>query len=145
MANATTFRLYHDAGLTQEITSGNPLTATQETAGGLGPVNKVIYLGSTATGTKIQADSNPGVDGITVSIVDAASGSGAPSTEFKLGIDAGSRDAATAGAALVLSHTINSGVGNAVAIYTKRTSALTVAGVYTDISFESNAVTETPI
>lgn len=145
MANATTFRLYHDAALTQEITSGNPLTATQETAGGLGPVDKTIYLGSTATGTKIRADSNPGVAAITLSVIDAASGSGAPTTQFKWGLSTGARDAATAGAALVLSHTINSGVGNAVPIYTRRTSALTTAGVYTDISFQSNAVTETPV
>lgn len=145
MANATSFRLYHDAALTQEITSGNPLTATQETGGGLGPVLKTIYLGSTASGTKIQVTANPGVTGVQLNVIDAAPGSGAPATEFKMGLSAAARDAAVAGAALVMSHTILSGVANAVPIYTRRESAIAVAGAYTDVSFESNAVTETPV
>lgn len=139
------YKFYHDAALTQEITSGNPLTATQETSGALGPVDKTIYFGSTVTGNKAQATSNPGTDPIIVDIVDANAGSGAPDTEFKLALTSGGLATATAGASLSLSHTVNSGVANAVPIYTRRTSALGVAGTYTDITLQTNSLNETAV
>lgn len=142
---AITFKFYHDAALTQEITSGNPLTAIQDTANLLAPVDKTIYFGSTVSGNKVQVVTNPGTDPVIVSLVDSASGSGAPTTEFKLGLSTGARDSATAGAALTLSTTINSGVGNAIPIYTRRDSVLTVAGTYTDISIQTNSLIETPV
>lgn len=142
---ATTFKFYHDAALTQEITSGNPLTATQDTANLLAAVDKVIYLGSTTAGNKIQAVSNPGVDAISVSIVDANAGTGAPASEFKLALSSGGLASAVAGAALSLSATINSGVANAVPIYTRRDSVLGTPGTYTDLTLETNSVIESPV
>jgi len=142
---ATSFKFYHDSALTQEITALNPLTATQDTAGILGAVDKTIYLGSTLTGNKAEANSDPGVDAIVVSIVDANAGTGAPATEFKLALSSGGLTSATAGAALTLSASITSGVANAVPIYTRRDSALAVAGSYTDISIETNELLEGPV
>ena len=142
---AISFKLYHDAALTQEITSGNPLTATQDAANLLPAVDKTIYFGSTVTGNKAQAVSSPGVDPITISIADADAGTGAPATEFKLALSAGGLATATPGAALSLSATINSGVANAVPIYTRRDSVLTVAGSYTDLSLQTNSLTEAPV
>lgn len=139
------FKFYHDAALTQEITSGNQLVATQDTAGLLGPVDTVIYLGSTVTGNKVQATSSPGVDPIVVSIVDADAGTGAPASEFKLALSSGGLASATAGASLTLSTTINSGVANAVPIYTRRDSVLAVAGTYTDLTLQTNSLNETPV
>ena len=142
---AISFTFYHDAALTQPITTLNPLAATQDTAGILGAVDKTIYLGSTLTGNMIQAVSDPGVDAIVVSVVDANGATGAPTTEFKLALSSGGLTSATAGAALTLSHTINSGVANAVPIYTRRDSAIVVAGTYTDISIETNELLEGPV
>lgn len=142
---STSFKFYHDFTLTQEITALDPLTATQETTGALGPVDKTIYLGSTDAANKVQAVSNPGVDAIVVSITDADSGTGAPASEFKLALSSGGLATATAGAALTLSNTINGGTANAVPIYTRRTSALTTAGSYSDISLDTNSLIETPI
>lgn len=139
------FKFYHDSALTQEITSGNPLTATQDTAGILGAVDKTIYLGSTLTGNKAQVNANPGVTAIAVSVVDANAGTGAPATEFKLALSAGGLATATAGAALTLSTTINSGVANAVPVFTRRDSALAVAGSYTDVSLTTQTLLETPV
>ena len=139
------FKFYHDAALTQEITSGNPLTATQDAAGLLPAVDKVIYFGSTVTGNKVQAVSNPGVDPIVISIVDANAGTAAPATEFKLALSSGGLASAVAGAPLSLSHSINSGVANAVPIHTRRDSALSAAGSYTDLSLETSSLTETPV
>jgi hypothetical protein len=139
------FTFYHDAALTEPITALNPLTATQDTAGVLAAVDKTIYLGSTLTGNKIQAASDPGVDAIVVSVVDADGATGSPATEFKLALSSGGLAAAVAGDPLSLSHTINSGVANAVPIYTRRDSAIVVAGSYTDLTLETNTVLETPV
>jgi hypothetical protein len=129
-----TFKFYHDSALTEEITSGNPLTATQDTAGGLGYVDKTIYLGSTTEGNVLQVSSDPGVDPVVVSIVDADAGTGAPATEFKLALTSGALGSAVAGDPLSLSATLPSGVSNAIPIYTRRASALTTPGTYSDIT-----------
>lgn len=142
---AVSFKFYHDAALTQEITSGNPLTATQDAGGGLGAVDKTIYFGSTAADTKAQATSDLGVDAIVVSMSDADAGTGAPASEFKLALSSGGLASAVAGASLSLSATVNSGVANAVPVYTRRASALTAAGSYTDITLTTNDLTELPV
>lgn len=141
---AISFKFYHDAALTSEITSGSPLTATQETSGALGPVDKTIYFGSTVVGNKAQATTDPGVDPIVVSIADADAGTGAPTTEFKLSLSP-ITGAETAGASLSLSHTVTSGVANAVPIYTRRTSVLGTAGSYTDLTLQTVSLDETPV
>lgn len=136
---ATTWKFYHDAALTQEITALNPLTALQDTAGGIGAVDKVIYLGSTTASRKLQAASNPGVDPVVVSVVDTAAGSGAPDTEFLLSISP-ITGAETPGAPVNLSHTLFSGTSNAIPIYTRRVSAITVVNTYTDLQLQTNSV-----
>lgn len=136
------FNFYHDSALTEPITTGNPLTALQDAAGGLGPVDKVIYLGSTLTGNQLQAVSDPGTDPVEIVVVDSDAGSGAPATEIRLALSSGGLDSATPGAALALSHTLLSGVGNAVPIHVRRTSAVGTPGVYTDITLETNSVDE---
>ena len=138
------FAFFHDSALTQEITALDPLTATQDTAGLLSPVDKTIYFGSPVTGNKAQVNADPGVTAIIVDIVDANGATGAPDTEFKLSLSP-ITGAETAGASLTLSHTVNSGVANAVPIYTRRDSALTVAGSYTDISLQTQELIETPV
>lgn len=140
----TTFRAYHDAALTQEINAGNPLTAPH-VAGATDPIDKTIYIGWPTAGMKLQKTVNPGVDPVVLSIVDAATGSGTPATEFKLALSAGALSSAVAGASLSLSHTLLSGVANAVPVYTRRTSALNTAGGYTDVSLSIAAVTESPV
>lgn len=142
---ATSFKFYHDSALTSEITSGNPLTATQDTANALPDVDKTIYFGSTVTGNKAQANSNPGVDQIVLSVIDANNTTGSPATEFKLALSSAALASAVAGASLNLGLTVNSGVANAVPIYTRRNSVLGTAGTYTDLSLETNVLIETPV
>ncbi len=141
---AITFGFFHDSALTNPIESVDPLTATQDTGGSLGPVDKVIYFGSPTAGRVAKASSNPGVDSIVVSIADANAGTGAPATEFKLALSSGALATATAGASLTLSTSVTSGVANAVPIYTRRTSALTTVGTYTDIILTTNQLREEP-
>lgn len=144
MPDPITWRGFHDAALTQEITSGNPLVATH-VVGATDPVDDIIYLGSNAATMKLQKSVNPGTDPVVLSVVDAASGSGSPATEFKLSLSNGGLSGATAGASLSLSHTLLSGVANAVPIHVRRTSALNVAGGYADVSMQMLAVTESPV
>lgn len=137
------FKFFHDSALTEEVTSLNPFEATQ--GGGLGPVDTVVYLGCTDAGIKIQDSTNPGVDPIQVQAYDSDTGSGAPATEFKFALSSGGLASATAGAALNLSHTINSGVANAVPIHVRRTSAITVVGTYTDAYPRTSLVVSSPV
>lgn len=140
---AISLKFYHDSALTQEITSGNPLTATQDTAGALSAVDKTIYLGSIVNANKFQDNTDPGVAAIVVSIADA--GTGAPASEFKLALSSGGLATATAGAALTLSTTINGGTANAVPIYTRRDSVLVAAGSYTNITLVTQTLIEAPV
>lgn len=139
------FGFFHDASLTQPIDSADPLTATQETSGALGAVDKIIYFGAPTAGFIAQATSDPGVDPIVVSIADADAGTGAPATQFKLALSSGGLSSATPGASLSLSHTVTSGTANAIPIYTRRTSALTLAGNFVDITLETVDLDETPV
>lgn len=141
----TSFKFYHDAALTQEITALNPITATQEVGGGLGAVDKTVYFGSTVATNKVRAASAPGTDPINISIADANGAGGDPATEVKLALSSGGLATATAGAALSLSHTVTGGVANAIPIYTRRASALVLAGNYTDLSLTTVALDETPV
>lgn len=144
MSNDTSFNFYHDSALTEPVTALNPIAGTQ-IVGGAAPADDLIYFGSSATGTKAQVYSDPGVEEITVSVVDADAGTGAPATEIKLALSSLGLDSATAGAALVLTTSVNSGVANAVPIHLRRASALTAAAVYTDVSLATQELVESPV
>jgi hypothetical protein len=138
-----TFKGYHDAALTEEIDSGNTHHTTH-VVGATDPTDKIVYFGSTVSGKKLQAASNPGTDPVVVSVVDANAGTGAPASEFRLSLSP-ITGAETPGAPLILSATLLSGVANAVPIYTRRVSALNVSANYLDISLDTNAITESPV
>lgn len=142
---AISFKFYHDSALTQEVTSGNPIAAVQDTLNTLPPVDKQIWLGSIASGMKVRADSNPGVDPIMVSIADSASGSGEPASAVKLATSQGGLDGATPGASLSLGAQITSGSANAVSFWARMDDATATAGSYTDLSLQTNNLREEPV
>ena len=61
-----TFALFADATLTAPLAT---LTTQHLVDGTSDPVDAQIWIGSTATGTQLRADSDPGVDQLTLSIV----------------------------------------------------------------------------
>lgn len=130
---AVTFTFFHDAAMTQEITSGNPYTQ----------ILGVIYFGSVSTTTKAQVTANPGVDPITVNVVDAAPGSGIEASSIKLALSSGGLSGATPGAALALSATVNGGA--AVPVHVQYTPPLIAANTYTELTFETDDLTESSI
>lgn len=138
------FGFFHDSALTQPVNSDNPMAASH-VVGASDSTDKTVYFGSGVTGNKLQKSVNPGTDPIVVSVVDENSSTGAPASEFRLAMSSGGLAAATPGAALTLSTTILSGVANAVPVYTRRTSTLSTAGAYTDISLQTNPVTESAV
>ncbi len=124
----------------------SPLTAlsgsiafTTNTNGTL-PDDAVVYLLSESTGLVGEADSDPGVDDILVSIADTGTGSGAEAENFKLASTSGGLNSATPGADLNLGNTLTSGTGNAVEIHIRCLSA--VAGVHTDCSLTISDIRE---
>ena len=138
------FKFYHDSSLTQEITSGNPITATQDTVNSLDPVDKQIWYGSTSSSRKARANSNPGVDQIAVSIADSAGGSGEPTTAIKLASTQGGLATATAGASLNIGTQVNSGTANAVTFWARIDDQTATLGSYTDLSLTHNDIAEEP-
>lgn len=139
------FDFYLDSTLTQKVTALNPLAAAQDALGTLPPVDRQVWLGSTDTGLKARANSNPGVDMITVSVVDTASGSGEPATAVKLATSQGGLAGATPGASLTLGVQVNSGSANAVSFWVRLDDAVAVVGSYTDLKLQANQLKMDPV
>ncbi len=130
------FGFFSDAALTTPISSA---LVFNQVAGASVPDDKVVYYGGT-TGYQVKAKSNPGVDQITISVVDANSGTGSPAADVKLALTAGGLPGATGGAALNLGTTINGGAANAVAVHIRVTDSTAVTGINTDLSLTTNAL-----
>jgi hypothetical protein len=138
---ATTFKLYKDSGLTQPFVPGTDF---------IGPVTDppedfVLYLGSTEETRQVEAQSDPGVDQIVASVVDAASGSGLEATDVKLATTNGGLTAATGGASLSLGTSVLGGVANLVEIHIR--VAFAAGGLASDqnVSIQLNTLTESTI
>jgi hypothetical protein len=140
---ATTFKLYWDSGLTDEVTSLDPIYAVQKSDGSSPPGQFHLYLGSTVSAKKIQADSNPGVDQITFSISDSGVGTGEPSSAVKLALTEGGLATAVAGAALDIGTQRLSGVVNALSIWVEVEDQVGDVGIYTDLEIITNLTVET--
>lgn len=137
----TTFKIYTDAALTTEFT-GN-LSFTQNVDGSTGMQTAQLWLGSTSTGKTLQAQSNPGVDQITLSVVDSAPASGHPASEVKLARpNSSDLTGATGGAPLNLGTAISSGVGNAINFWIGVTDSTGVVGTSTELSVQTNLLRE---
>lgn len=131
---------YVDAGLTTPLSN---LVAVQASDNSIAAVDSVVYLGSTVSGNKFQASSDPGVDQIEVSPV--SSGAGPLTTYLKLASSSGGLGSAVAGAPLAIGHTINSGSANSVAVHVRTDFPAYTVGSYTNLSLETNLLIETTV
>ncbi|MBP9803899.1 MAG: hypothetical protein KBE22_03190 [Candidatus Accumulibacter sp.] len=136
---AITFKFYSDAALTTEITAA---LAFSQASSSPTAVDKVVYFGSSAASKTARASSNPGVDQITVSIVDAASGTGSPATDVKIAATSGGLASATAGASLNIGTQVTSGSANAKAIHIRVLDSTGVVATNTDLSLQTNSIIE---
>lgn len=128
----STFKVYNDAALTSEFTG--ELTMDQAIDGSTGDLDRVLYIGSTASGKTLQTLVNPGVDQINLSITDTtvSPGNGPEASDLKLATTLAGLDSATAGASLDLGAAVSSGVGNAQPVYIRQATP-TVATEFDDV------------
>ena len=132
-------QFYTDAGLTTPATS---ITAMQSSDGAAAAEDRVVYLGSTVSGNKFRADSDPGVDSIIVSITDSAAGNGVEATHIKLATTNGGLATALGGQALSLGTQLLSGVANAQAVHVRIDTPALSVGVYSEITLALNTLVE---
>lgn len=146
---ALTFKIFNNATLTTEQV-GN-LVATQNADGSTSPVTFQLWLGSLGseggdtTDRKAQADSDPGVDAVLLTVVDAFPGADHEATEIKLATTSGGLAAAIAGADLVLPVTLTSGTGNKQEFWVEVDDATGVIGTSTELSVSTNLIRETDV
>lgn len=123
------FRFFSDPALTAPLTS-LPLANLV----GAGPVPAVIYFGNPVAGTVLSGDP------ITVSVVDAQTGSGLPATAVRVALSEG--DLESAGQSVSLGATLLAGVDGAVAIWLLADTGAAAAGWYTDLTITTSLVVE---
>lgn len=132
------FAIYSDSNLTIEQTA--PLVSVQKSDGLDPPNDFLLYLGSPNGLYRLQANSNPGVDPIVATIVDASPGSGHETTEVKLALSSAGLDTAVAGDPLTLGVTLLGGVSNAVEIHIRVNDATLTPGYSQELSVQLNDV-----
>lgn len=140
MSNNLAF--YQDSGMTSALSR---LDATQSDDGASAAADRVVYLGSPISGYKFQAASAPGVDGITVGIIDSLTGLQIPATSIKLALTYGGLGAAVAGASIAIGTQILSGSANSVPIYVRIDIGITSGGIYENLSLSTSSTLETAV
>ena len=121
--------VYNDINLTDQFDDATDTLAAQAINGGSG--TGVIYVGTPDTAKKLQAASDPGIDSVTVSIVDATPGGGVEATHIKLAVSEAALSSATGGASLPLGANLTG--GTAYPVWYQWDNSVG-AGTYTEIS-----------
>ena len=112
-----TWAFYNNAAL-----SGSALTEIPATTY---PVStQQVWFGSTSSGYKLEAASNPGTDHLYLSVLDSATGTGHAVTAIKLATTSGGLATATAGAALDLGTVLYGGASLAQELWCQVTDAV---------------------
>lgn len=104
----------------------------------------VIYFGTPTAANKIEATSDPGVDPLQLTVVDANAGTGVAVGAIKLAVTSAGLDSATGGAALSLGATVLGGAANAVPVHIRWANTVG-EGEFTDISLEITAREEVAV
>lgn len=130
------FQFYTDAGLTTPFTG--TFVATQKSDGSSPMTKMQLWLGNTVASRSLQRESNPGVDQVRITVVDANPASGHPASDGYLALTSVGLDSAVGGAALNLGTAIASGVGNAVTFWVGLKDSTHVVGTSTEISFTTD-------
>ena len=132
---SATFKFYTTAALLTEVTSLTPNGTSHQYQ---------LWFGSATPGKKVQAQSDPGVDQITVTPTDANAGSGHPASDIKLADSQANLATAVAGAALDIGVQVTSAAPAEIWVeLTDSTGG--AAGVDTDLSLVINTLEETAV
>lgn len=123
--------IFTDAGLTTNFDPAIHTLGAFAENGGAG--DGVFYIGHPTL--TLRAETDPGIDPITISIADSAPGSNVEATHIKLALSQVGLDSATGGASLNAGTVINPGAVNAVPVWYRWDNSIG-SGVYTEISLE---------
>ena len=146
---ALTFKIYADSALTSPQVGD--LVATQAADGSTPPLQFQFFFGSLGSAggdtpdRKLQAESNPGVDQITLLIADTAPGVGHEAVEVKLAATQVLLGTAVAGDPLDIGAVLTSGSANDFEFWVEIDDATGVVATATELSFETNLVRETDV
>lgn len=135
--------IYTDAALTTPLVGA--LTVLQRTDNSLPAADLQLWLGHNNAAEKIQADSDPGVDQIALSVIDANAGAGNPTTAVKLATTKVGLDSAVAGDPLNAGVEIAGGAGGAFEFWIRVEDQTDTVGTYTDLSVETNDCVIAPV
>ena len=125
--------VYLDPGLSNQFDDATDTLGAGALPGGTG--DGVFYVGTPNAANQVQAASEPGVDPIVVSIVDATPGADVEVADIKLAASQVDLGSAVPGASLSLGPTIAGGQVTAKPVWYRWTNN-EAGGVYTDISLE---------
>lgn len=135
------FKLYLDAAQTVEFTG--PLQVVHNSDLSDNPQDFQFFLGSNTAGVQVEANSNPGIDNISISVADSAPGADHEATEILLSTTQIGLDSATPGAALSVGTSILSESANNFEFWLRVVNAVTDIGVSTELSISTNVLVET--
>lgn len=135
-----TFKFFTDSGLTTPFSS--PLQVSHNSDFSDNPQDFQLFLGSVTAGVKIEADSNPGIDNMTLSVTDTTPASGHEVAEIKLATTQGGLAGATPGAALTIGTVVLSESAGAFEFWIRVTNAVSTVGVSTELGFTTNNLRE---
>ena len=136
----STFGFFTDTALTSAAPS--PLQFSHNSDFSDNPQDTQLFLGSLGSSLKIEANSNPGVDNITISVADSDPGNNHEATEIKLATTQGGLAAATPGAALTVGTEVLSGAANDFEFWMRVTNAVATVETITELSVTTNSVRE---
>lgn len=123
--------VWNDNGFADQFDDATDTLGAQAINGSSG--TGVFYVGTSDTAKKLQAASNPGIDSIVVSIVDASPGGGVEESHIKLAASEPALSSATGGASLALGTELTG--GTAYEVWYQWDNSVG-AGTYTEITLE---------
>jgi hypothetical protein len=137
---AQTFGFYLNSSLTIPITKLSQAFAED---GSDGAIDRLVYIGSTTTGKKLLADSDPGVDPIPIFVEDEdGEEEGQTVAGVKLALSQADLDTAEAGAPIDGPSQILSGVAQALPVWIRREPDVLEEGTYNDLALRFGPVRE---
>jgi hypothetical protein len=134
------YDFYTDVNLTSPAPS--PIQVSHNSDFSDNPQDFQYYLGSLDASRKIEANSNPGVDNIIISVADTTPASGHETTEILLATTQLGLDSATPGASLTVGTSVLSGTGGKFEFWVRVVNAVTTVGISTELSFTTNTLKE---
>lgn len=135
---AFTFGFFEDAAMTTPLV-GNLVLSQQ--SGVSTDIDTVVYFGSTTASKKVEAASDPGVDQVSVTVVDASPGAGHEAVDFKLAATSGGLGAG--GQVLNLGTQVVSQLAKEVHI--RWNNSVASVGNSTEIKLQCNALIENAV